>query len=196
MTLPQFSLEQLALGALAALIAGASKTGLPGIGIIVAVLIPMIFPGREAIGSTVPLLIFADFFAVRWYSKYTRWDKLTQLMPWVLGGMALGALVLFGLGDSARTKSPINLTIGVLVLLMIVVFAARIKYGNALVPTSRPVMAGIGVAAGLSTTVSNAAGPLMSIYTTSLGLSKDAFMGTTAWYFLIFNSTRSRFTCC
>ena len=48
----------------------------------------------------------------------------------------------------------------------------------------------IGVGAGLSTTVSNAAGPLMSIYMTSLGLEKTAFMGTTAWYFFIFNLTK------
>jgi uncharacterized membrane protein YfcA len=35
--------------------------------------------------------------------------------------------------------------------------------------------------------VSNAAGPIMTIYMTSLGLPKHEFMGTTAWYYLIFN---------
>ena len=44
------------LGILAGVIAGASKTGVPGIGILVAVILPTIFPSREAIGATVPIL--------------------------------------------------------------------------------------------------------------------------------------------
>jgi hypothetical protein len=178
------------LGIIAGVIAGASKTGVPGIGILVAVILPSIFPSREAIGATVPILIFADLFAVRWYTQYARWDKLTELMPWVAGGMLAGAVVLFGLGEGSGAKVSINLLIGIVVLVMIAVYIARLRFGNAMVPTSRPVMGAIGVGAGLSTTVSNAAGPLMSIYMTSLGLEKTAFMGTTAWYFFIFNLTK------
>jgi uncharacterized protein len=177
-------------GIVGAVIVGSSKTGVPGIGILVAVIMPLIFPAREAVGATVPILIFADLFAVRWYAKYTRWDKLTELMPWVVVGMLLGGVVLFGLGESRDARASVNVVIGVLVLLMVAVYALRLRYGNALTPTSKPVMAGIGAAAGLSTTVSNAAGPLMNIYTTSLGLDKNAFMGTTAWYFLIFNTSK------
>ncbi len=182
--------DQWLVGILAGLIVGASKTGIPGIGILAAVLVPMIFPGREAVGSTVPILIFADLFAVRWYSKHARWDKLLALMPWVIVGMLLGALVLFGLGESSGAKTSINLVIGGLVLLMILIYGARLRFGKALEPNSKAVNAGIGAAAGLSTTVSNAAGPLMSIYMTSLGLEKGAFMGTTAWYYFIFNLTK------
>ena len=137
-----------------------------------------------------PILIFADTFAVRWYSKYTRWDKLTELMPWVVAGMLAGALVLFGLGEGSGAKVSVNLLIGIVVLVMIAVYVLRLWLGNSLVPTSRPAMGAIGIGAGLSTTVSNAAGPLMSIYMTSLGLEKTAFMGTTAWYFFIFNLTK------
>lgn len=183
-------LEFWILGIAAGVIAGASKTGVPGIGILVAVILPTIFPAREAIGATVPILIFADTFAVRWYTKHTRWDKLTELMPWVVAGMLAGALVLFGLGEGSGAKISINLLIGVVVLAMIAVYVLRLRLGNAMVPTSKPVMGAIGVGAGLSTTVSNAAGPLMSIYMTSLGLEKTAFMGTTAWYFFIFNLTK------
>lgn len=177
-----------AIGVVAAIIAGSSKTGVPGIGILVAVLIPQVLPGREAVGATVPMLIFADCFAVLWYSKYTRWDKLTAMMPWVIAGMLAGAGILFGLGgvpgDAGRA---VNLVIGLVVLTMVALFAARLRYGTKLNPSSRLVLAGTGIGAGVSTTVSNAAGPLMSIYMTGLGLDKTAFMGTTAWYFFIFN---------
>jgi uncharacterized protein len=181
---------QWTIGIVAGIIVGASKTGVPGIGILVAVMIPAIFPAREAVGATVPILIFADLFAVRWYTRYTRWDKLTELMPWVIAGMLLGAVVLFGLGENTGAKVSINLVIGVVVLLMVVIYVLRLRLGNAVIPNSRPVLAGTGVGAGLSTTVSNAAGPLMSIYMTSLGLDKTAFMGTAAWYFFIFNLTK------
>ncbi|MCX6019039.1 MAG: sulfite exporter TauE/SafE family protein [Chloroflexi bacterium] len=181
---------QWALGILAGVIAGASKTGVPGIGILVAVMLPAIFPSREAIGATVPILIFADLFAVRWYSRYTRWDKLTELMPSVVVGMVVGAVVLFALGESSGAKVSINLLIGIVVLAMIVIYVLRLSLGNAMLPTSKPVMRAIGAGAGLSTTVSNAAGPLMSIYMTSLGLEKTEFMGTSAWYFFIFNLTK------
>jgi uncharacterized protein len=176
------------IGLVAALIAGASKTGVPGIGILVAVLIPQVLPGREAVGATVPMLIFADCFAVLFYSKYTRWDKLTSMMPWVIAGMLIGAAVLFGLGGAAGdTGRAVNLLIGVVVLAMIALFAARMRFGARLDPSSRAWLAGTGIGAGVSTTVSNAAGPLMNMYMTGLGLDKTAFMGTTAWYFFIFN---------
>jgi hypothetical protein len=188
--LSTLSLTQWLIGALCGVITGASKTGVPGIGIIVAVLMLSVFQGREAVGATVPILLMADCIAVYWYHKHARWDKLTALMPYVLVGMVIGAGVLFGLGESPSAKSAINITVGVLVLIMIVVYVARLRLGDKMLPQSRGVMAGIGVGAGVSTTVSNAAGPLMSIYTTSLGLDKMAFMGTTAWYFLIFNAAK------
>jgi uncharacterized protein len=186
--LPDLSTSAWLIGIIAGMIAGISKTGVPGIGILVAVLIPQIFAGREAVGATVPILIFADCFAVFWYSKYTRWDKLTAMMPWVLAGMLIGAAVLFGLSSNAgSTTRAVNLLIGTIVLGMVALFVARLRYGSRLNPSSRALLAGTGIGAGISTTVSNAAGPLMTIYMTGLGLEKSAFMGTTAWYFFIFN---------
>ncbi len=172
------------------MIAGASKTGVPGIGVIVAVLMVSIFPGREGVGAAVPILLFGDVIAVRWYSAHTRWDKLRVLMPWVAIGMLLGSVVLFGLGESPSAKSAVNITVGVMVLALVALFVQRMMRGEIQPPTSRLAHGATGIAAGISTTVSNAAGPLMNIYTASLGLEKLAFMGTTAWYFLIFNAAK------
>jgi len=184
------TLEQWLLGGLAALLIGFSKTGVPGVGILVVPLMAIVFQGRAAVGTTVLLLIFADLFAVYWYRRYTRWDKLWQLLPWVAVGMLAGVVTLFVVGEDAQGKDQLNMWIGALVLVMLAIYLAQLKWGERLQPTSRVGLVATGSAAGFATTVSNAAGPIMSIYMTSLGLPKHEFMGTTAWYFLIFNVTK------
>lgn len=184
------TIEQWLVGALAALLIGFSKTGVPGVGILVVPLMAMVFPGRVSIGATVVLLIAADLFAVTWYRQYTRWDKLVQLLPWVAAGMIVGTAALFAIGENAQGKDNINLIIGGLVLAMIGLYVLRLKWGDRLRPSSRSGLVFTGGAAGFATTVSNASGPIMSVYMTSLGLPKMEFMGTTAWYFLIFNLTK------
>jgi uncharacterized membrane protein YfcA len=182
-----FTPEQLIIGAAAALLIGFSKTGVPGVGILVVPLMALVFPGRASVGTTLLLLIVGDLFAVRWYSKFTRWDKLWQLMPYVVVGMIAGTAALFLIGENAEGKDNMNVVIGVLVLVMLVIYLARLKWGDKLRPTSKAGLVTTGASAGFATTVSNAAGPIMTIYMTSLGLPKHEFMGTTAWYYLIFN---------
>ncbi|MCL4507328.1 MAG: sulfite exporter TauE/SafE family protein [Chloroflexi bacterium] len=66
----------------------------------------------------------------------------------------------------------------------------RSRWGDKLVPSSKAALVSTGTLAGFSTAVSNAAGPIMSIYLTGMGLPKNEFMGTSAWYFFIFNLTK------
>ena len=47
-----------------------------------------------------------------------------------------------------------------------------------------------GAAAGFATMISNAAGPIMSVYMSGLKMPKDEFMGTTAWYFFLLNVSK------
>jgi hypothetical protein len=44
-----------------------------------------------------------------------------------------------------------------------------------------------GFGSGFTTMVGNAAGPVMSLYLLSMRLPKSAFIGTSAWFFLIVN---------
>ena len=182
--------EQWALGILAALIIGFSKTGMPGIGILTVPLMAVVFGGRLSVGATLPLLICGDIFAVLWYHMHARWDKLKELIPWVLTGIATGALLLWYTGVQGGTTDWLNIIIGVMVIAMLALNLARRRWGDRLVPSTRVGIVTTGVAAGFSTSVSNAAGPIMTIYMTGMGLPKDQFMGTTAWYFFIFNLTK------
>jgi uncharacterized membrane protein YfcA len=102
----------------------------------------------------------------------------------------VGAVALFVLGEHANAKNLINLVIGGMVLIMVVLYVLRLRLGNRLTPTTTAMMAATGVGAGVATAISNAAGPLMTMYMARLGLDKNAFMGTTAWYFFIFNATK------
>lgn len=171
------------LGGLAALLIGFSKTGLPSAGILAVLLMALVFQGRVAVGTTVLLLIVADLFAVGWYCRYTRWDKLWQLMPWVVLGMLAGVITLLVVGEDARGKDQLNAWIGGLVLAMLGIYLVRFRLRAQVRAASLPGLIATGSAAGFATTVSNAAGPIMSIYMTSLGLPKYELMGTTAWAF-------------
>ncbi|MCL6474241.1 MAG: sulfite exporter TauE/SafE family protein [Firmicutes bacterium] len=181
---------QIALASAAAFLIGVSKTGVPGIGILVVPLLAAAFGGRASVGTMLPMLIVGDIFAVRWYRQHTQWKRLVELIPWVLVGMALGAYVLWRLGEMPTSRDLLEPIIGTLVLVMLAIHLLRQRWGERLSPHSPVGIASTGTAAGFATTVSNAAGPIMGIYLTSLRLPKEQFMGTSAWYYFAVNLSK------
>lgn len=178
---------QWALGALAAFIIGLSKTGVPGVGILMVPLMAAVFGGRLSVGATLPMLIFADCFAVYFYRAHADVATLKKLAPWVVTGLLTGTAFLKIIGDQPKHKDPLNPVLGAIVLLMVLVTLLRKRLGDRLIPTSPAGTALTGVVAGFSTMVSNAAGPVMQIYVIAAGMSKEILMGTVAVYFFIFN---------
>ncbi len=181
---------QIVCGGLAAFVVGFSKTGLPGSGILMVPLMAAAFGGRLSVGATLPMLVFADCFAVAFYRQHAEWNRLKVLAPWVVVGLFIGTGFLKYLGDHHANNDLLNPIIGGIVLAMLVLHLLRGKLGDKLVPTSPIGTRFTGVVAGFTTLVSNAAGPLMSIYMTATGMAKDQLMGTTAWYFFIFNLSK------
>lgn len=186
MSLPEFTAQQWGLGMFTALFIGFSKTGIPGAGVLVVPLMATAFGGRLSVGALLPILIVGDIFAVAWYGKTAHLDKIWKLAPWVVAGMLLGAGLLWGLGEKTG-KDLLNPIIGGLVLLMLALNLARKWYGDKITPHSRAGVGFCGTVAGFSTTVSNAGGPVMSIYLQGMGLEKNHMLGTSGWYFFIFN---------
>ncbi|MHB1001057.1 MAG: sulfite exporter TauE/SafE family protein [Armatimonadota bacterium] len=178
------------LGAAAALLVGISKTGIPGAGILVVPLLAVTFGGRPSIGIMLPMLIFADCFAVAWYRRHAQWDKLIGLLPWVVIGLAAGGFALWATGKAGTGKDYLNIVIGSLVLIMLALYFLQGKLGDQLTPTSKIGMASTGISAGFATMVSNAAGPVMQIYMAAHKMPKEQFMGTIAWYFFIINLSK------
>ena len=181
---------QWGFGVLAAFLVGVSKTGLPGAGMLVVTLLATVFGGRLSVGIMLPMLIFADCFAVAWYRRHAQWDKLVGLLPWVIAGMAVGAVALWATGKASGHKDVLGVCIGVLVLIMLALYLLQDRLDKRMTPRSKLGVASTGVAAGFTTMVSNAAGSIMSIYMAAHKLPKKQFIGTLAWYFFILNLSK------
>ncbi len=170
------------LGFFAALLVGFTKTGVPGVGMVVVPLMAQVFPAKLSVGAVLPMLIVADVFAVGYYRRHAQWNHLVRLLPSVLLGIVPGWLVLSRI-ESAQLR-PV---LGGLVLAMVLLQLARKKWKWEKVPRKWWFAPLAGMLAGFATTVGNAAGPIMAIYLLSVGLHKKEFMGTAAWYFMIIN---------
>ena len=175
------------LGAIAAVLIGLSKTGVPGVSIPAILLMAEAFPGNEklSVGAILPILLVGDVLAVGYYRRHTQWNRLFGLFPYVLVGMVPGVYVLLKVDDQ-----QFKLVLGLLVLALMLVEAARQSCGWMDVPHQKWFLATMGIAAGFGTVVGNAAGPVMSIYLVSHGMVKHEFMGTWAWFFLIVNLSK------
>lgn len=178
-------LHTILIGSLAALLVGISKSGLPGLGILVVPIMAMVMPARESVGALLPMLLIGDLMAIFWFRRHARWAWILRLLPWVAGGMLAAAWTLARI-DSAHLR-PL---LGGLVLVMLALELARSRLGWNKLPHHPAFTASVGAAAGFSTTLGNAAGPVMNIYLLSRGLPKMEFVGTQAWFFFLVNATK------
>ena len=175
---------------LAAMLVGLSKTGVAGIGLLVVVLFAQIVPAKEASGIVLPLLICGDLVAVASYRLHARWAHVVRLLPWTALGVVLGSMALGRIDDRQA-----RLLIGGIVIGLIALHVVRRRTaatGPATAAGAAPSHAwwfapAVGVLAGFTTLVANAAGPLMIIYLLAMGLPKMEFVGTNAVFFLVLN---------
>lgn len=183
---------QLTLTIVAALLVGFSKTGVPTLGIFVAAMLASVFPASDSVGLLTPILITGDVIAIVYYRRAVEWKPLFALLPWVLAGMAGGYFVL----EYINNRS-LGLLIGTLVLLLIGVHVGRERLErelNVAFTKSPAFHAMLGILAGFTTMVGNAAGSIMSIYLLSKGMNKTSFIGTNAFFFFLVNIIKVPFT--
>jgi uncharacterized membrane protein YfcA len=143
-----------------------------------------IMPAKQATGIVLPLLCFGDLIAVAAYRQHAHWRHVWRLMPWTAAGVVLGY---FAMGRINETQA--RLLIGTIVISLVTLHLVRRARGK---PTDEPEHAwwfapSIGVLAGFTTLVANAAGPLMVIYLLAMRLPKMEYMGTGAVFFMIMN---------
>lgn len=174
-------------GALAAILVGLSKTGVPGVSIPAILMMTEAFAGNEklSVGAILPILLAGDAFAVACYRQHTQWDRLLRLLPYVVLGMIPGVYVLLNV-DNRQFK----LVLGILVIVLMAIEGGRQRFGWKDMPHQWWFVALMGLAAGFGTVVGNAAGPVMGIYLISMGMLKAEFMGTWAWFFMIVNLSK------
>ena len=174
---------QWVLGIAVGIVIGMSKTGFYGMTLFFIPLMALAFGSRASTGIILPMLCVGDIFAVAWYRRHAQTGYLLKLFPTALIGMTAGVAVGGYISDNAFR---IMLGCIILSLLALMIFQDFHKNEN-LYPKSWwfPVIAGLF--AGFTTMVGNTAGVVMSIYLLSMRLPKNAFIGTTAWFFMIIN---------
>jgi hypothetical protein len=166
----------------AALLTGFSKSGVPGVGILIPTLAAMAMPARASTGFILPVLIEGDCVAVGYWRRKAEWRRLARILPWTALGIVVGFLLMGVLSD-AIFKPLLGAMILAIVGLDLIRRAAKVE----LRAESIYLAAAIGILAGVFTMLANAAGPVMTIYLLSMKLSKEEFVGTGAWFYFIIN---------
>lgn len=181
---------QWALAVFAAVLVGVSKTGFIGMGILFVALFANVFPSAKAAsGVVLPLLILADVVAVVLYRRHMQWRFFWKLFPWAAAGVVAG---FFAMGRIDDTQARM-MTGGIVVALTALHVWRRRQAARAeregREPAPPPAWFGpmLGVLAGFTTLVANAAGPLATIYFLTMRLPKMAFVGTNAVFFMVLN---------
>jgi uncharacterized protein len=167
-----------------ALLVGFTKTGIPGVGIVLIPLMASIFPARASTGIVLPLLIMGDVLAVLYYRHHAHFKVIGRIIPFTVAGVLAGYYALALIDDRSM-----NYTIGTIVLALVILSILR-EMGalkDSAIPQNILFAAVMGILAGFTTMVANAAGPIMVVYLLAMKLEKEEFIGTGAWYFLLVN---------
>ncbi|MCM8818080.1 MAG: sulfite exporter TauE/SafE family protein [Candidatus Omnitrophica bacterium] len=164
-----------------AFLIGVSKTGIPGVGILAIPLTAMILPAKASTGIILPMLIMGDIFAVSYYRKKAIWKYIFRLLPFATFGIIIGYFLMQKINDQQLSKF-----IGIIIITILFLNwywnKKEIK-----IPESIYFAPLMGLFAGITTMMANAAGPILIIYLLAMKLPKTEFVGTGAWYFFILN---------
>jgi len=158
-----------------------------------------VLPARESTAALLLLLLVGDVVAVWHYRRDGDLDLLRHLIPAVLPGLLLGTVVLARVDDDTlrRLIGAILLALLALQIVLRLGSAGAASAGTGEVSRqgwSRPAAAGVGLAAGFTTMVANAAGAVMTVYLVAQGVDKRRFLGTAAWFFLGVNLCKLPFS--
>lgn len=159
-----------------------SKTGIHGAGMMAVPLLALIFGGQLSSGILLPILCIADVIGVWYYHRHASWYHLRKLFPSAAVGTVLGTLVGGAIDDQA-----FRLVMAVIIVLSvgIMIWLERGKRGE--IPDNKWFASVTGVAAGFTSMIGNLATSVVAIYFLTMRLPKNAFIGTTAWFFLVIN---------
>lgn len=181
---PDLTIGYLFLFFAAALIIGMSKAGLSGFGLIAVPVMALIFGAKASTGVVLPMLIAADIMAVIYYRRHAVWKYILLILPWV----ALGIITALITGKLINDNQFRILLLSVVwIMLILMVLNDLRKKDKTKIPDNRYFSSFLGFTGGFATMIGNAAGPVFTFYFLSKRLSKNEFIGTSAWLYMIMN---------
>ncbi len=177
-----FSFFNWGLILLAAFFIGLSKAGLKGIDMMNVTIMAIVFGSKASTGIVLPLLCVADIIAVSYYHRHAQWHHFWKLIPWMAIGILVGVYVGKDMNEAVFRK-----IMAVIIIVTVAIMIALEMRKNPLIPTNKLFVANMGLAAGFTTMLGNLAGAFSNIYFLAMRMSKNDFIGTAAWIFLVIN---------
>lgn len=158
-----------------------AKTGVHGAGMAAVPLLASVFGGRLSSGVLLPMLVFADVMGVRYYHAHASWKHLKVLFPWAALGVVAGVITGTYIDDDV-----FKLIMAIIIVISVVIMI-WLQRGGDDIPHSTAFASATGIAGGFTSMVGNLAGSVMAIYLLAMRLPKNAYIGTTAWFFMVTN---------
>ena len=177
-----FKDNELLLFFLVAVFIGMSKTGIHGAGMMAVPFLALIFGGQLSSGILLPILCLADVFGVWYYHRHASWYHLKKLFPWAAVGTVLGTII-----GGAIDDETFKLVMGIIIVISVAIMIWLERGRSEKVPDNRWFASLTGVAGGFTSMIGNLATSVVAIYFLTMRLPKNAFIGTTAWFFLVIN---------
>lgn len=170
---------------LGAFLIGLSKAGFAtGIGMVTTPLLAAAMPAREAIGVLLPLLVAADILTLAVY--WNRWDLslVRTLLVGAVIGIAGGTFFITSISDRA-----LSFSIGIVGLVLVLLLVIRhIWFPGRVYRPSWRVGVSVGIAAGFSSTIAHAAGPIVALYLLAQRPDKETFVASNGIFFALNNA--------
>jgi uncharacterized membrane protein YfcA len=190
------------LGSVAAMLFSMAKAGFGGgIGML-STPIMILAVGTDntklALGIMLPILVVADYVILfSWYGKW-EWRRIAGLMAAAVVGVGIGAGVLWwlienvGSHENARMNAILALGIGIIALGFVgLQVVRRLRKLDQQAFSPQPWQTGVvGLAAGFTSTMAHAAGPIVAMYLLPQRMEKTKFVATTALYYWLGNQLK------
>ncbi|MBS1489821.1 MAG: sulfite exporter TauE/SafE family protein [Bacteroidetes bacterium] len=165
-----------------ALLLGMAKTGVHGAGMLSVPLLAIAFGGKISSGMMLPMLLVADVFGVFYYHRHASFQQLKILFPGAALGVAAGSWAGSYIDDHVfRTIMAATIFISLAIMIWMELG------GKEKIPDNIYFGRLAGFLGGFTSMIGNLAGTVMAVYFLSMRLSKNNFIGTTAWFFMVMN---------
>ncbi len=167
---------------ISALVSGISKSGIPGVGMLGTVFVPLVMSAKLSTGYILPFLVFADTIAILYWRRAAVIRYIVALLPAMFVGIIIGFFLMDLIPDSVYGK-----VLGSVVLLLLAMDALCRRYKVEVPENSRLFAWAMGLLAGIMTMMANAAAPPLMLYLLAMKISKEQFVGTGAWIYFAIN---------
>lgn len=169
---------------LAAFGIGVSKSGFAGISLVHVLAFIFLFGARDSTGVVLPMLIVGDLLAVIAFRQHARWEYIRRLLLPAITGIVIGWALMGRISDAAY--KPV---VGTIILFLTALQLLRLWQPHLYDKAPHQLWFAwlMGLLAGVTTMLANAAGPIMALFFIAVSLPKFELVGTSAWFFLIVN---------